>query len=375
MLNEYLQKLKPYQEKFEDIWASTSKIATELGTFEDKNFFSKVDVGIKVFKETKTLYGNLSHKKRHTPCMDIWYGGKMVSPVLAKIVKQIPWHHEKSVKEITDAEESFLVSIKQENDFKIASIINDKYPSHKYDMRLQGNEYNFYSYIGKWIVGSYGKLVILNLSDLDDNYGFSRCDRDINFDTKVINDLENNLKNYIDHKIGRNILLYGPPGTGKTSIAYSLGHRLGQTLVIKNLVTKLSDLCVQYINMIEPDVVIIDDIDRIANLEQLLSQLEEIKGAGRLVIATANKIHKLDSAILRPGRFDKLIKVDKAIPELVMSLVDNDPELFSLCENYTIATIVELMTRIKVEGKVEALANMGDLVDRDTRIKEEYDKL
>jgi proteasome regulatory subunit len=134
------------------------------------------------------------------------------------------------------------------------------------------------------------------------------------------------------------VLLHGPPGTGKTMLAKAVANRTdatfikmaGSELVHKfigegaKLVRDLFELARQQ----EPAVVFIDEIDAIAakrtesktsgdaevqrTMMQLLAEMDGFEDRGQIsIIAATNRFDMLDRAILRPGRFDRLIEVPK----------------------------------------------------------------
>jgi proteasome regulatory subunit len=134
------------------------------------------------------------------------------------------------------------------------------------------------------------------------------------------------------------VLLHGPPGTGKTMMAKAVANHTdatfikmaGSELVHKfigegaKLVRDLFDLARQH----EPAVLFIDEIDAIAakrtesktsgdaevqrTMMQLLSEMDGFEDRGEIrIIAATNRFDMLDRAILRPGRFDRLIEVPK----------------------------------------------------------------
>ena len=134
------------------------------------------------------------------------------------------------------------------------------------------------------------------------------------------------------------VLLHGPPGTGKTMLAKAVANQTdasfikmaGSELVHKfigegaKLVRDLFEVAREN----EPAVIFIDEIDAIASkrtdsktsgdaevqrtMMQLLSEMDgfDERGEVRLIAAT-NRFDMLDEAILRPGRFDRLIEVPK----------------------------------------------------------------
>lgn len=134
-------------------------------------------------------------------------------------------------------------------------------------------------------------------------------------------------------KIPKGVLLNGPPGTGKTLLAKVTANECKANFIsasgsefVEMYVgvgaRRVRDLFNKAKNM-SPCIIFIDEIDAVAGKrgmssnderEQTLNQLlVEMDGFGSqtniLVIAATNQIEKLDSAILRPGRFDRQIMV------------------------------------------------------------------
>ncbi len=134
----------------------------------------------------------------------------------------------------------------------------------------------------------------------------------------------------------KGILLVGPPGTGKTLIAKAVAHNtnatfirlVGSELVQKyigegaRLVRELFELAKQK----APSIVFIDELDSVGakrldaatsgdrevqrTLMQLLAELDGFNPLGNVkIIAASNRPDILDDALLRPGRFDRIIKV------------------------------------------------------------------
>ncbi len=142
------------------------------------------------------------------------------------------------------------------------------------------------------------------------------------------------LFDYAHTKAPKGILLYGPPGTGKTLIAKAVASESNANFIsIKGpeLLSKWvgeSESGIREIfkkaRQAAPCVIFFDEIDAIApkrgragdtqvterTVSQLLTEMdgiEELKGV--TVLAATNRVDMIDSALLRPGRFDMLIEI------------------------------------------------------------------
>jgi proteasome regulatory subunit len=134
----------------------------------------------------------------------------------------------------------------------------------------------------------------------------------------------------------KGILLYGAPGTGKTLIAKAVAHEAkatfirmsGSELVHKfigegaGLVRELFQLARER----APAIVFIDEIDAVGSMRtndgtsgsaevqrtlmQLLAEMDGFENRGNVrIMAATNRADMLDPALLRPGRFDRLIQI------------------------------------------------------------------
>ena len=140
---------------------------------------------------------------------------------------------------------------------------------------------------------------------------------------------------HLDAKPPKGILLYGPPGTGKTLLAKAVANESEANFIsVKGpeLLSKWvgeSERAVREIfrkaKQAAPSIIFFDEIDSIAPVrgggygdshvtERVISQLltemdglEELRGV--VVIAATNRPDIIDPALLRPGRFDKLLYV------------------------------------------------------------------
>jgi cell division protease FtsH len=139
-------------------------------------------------------------------------------------------------------------------------------------------------------------------------------------------------------KIPKGVLLVGPPGTGKTLLAKAIAGEAGVPFFslsgsefvemfvgvgasrVRDLFKKAKENA--------PCIVFIDEIDAVGRqrgagigggndereqtLNQLLTEMDGFEGnTGIIVIAATNRPDVLDAALLRPGRFDRQVTVDR----------------------------------------------------------------
>jgi len=143
----------------------------------------------------------------------------------------------------------------------------------------------------------------------------------------------------LGHKMARGILLHGPSGTGKTLLAKAVATESEANFVSvrgPELLSKWVGESERGIREIfrrarqaSPCVIFFDEIDSIAPLRgvggetavtervvsQLLTELDGMENLrGVVVLAATNRADMIDPALLRPGRFDKIIQIP--LPDL-----------------------------------------------------------
>ena len=162
------------------------------------------------------------------------------------------------------------------------------------------------------------------------------------------------------------VLLYGPPGTGKTMLAKAVANETdatfikmaGSELVRKfigegsRLVRDLFELAAER----EPAVIFIDEIDAVASkrtdsktsgdaevqrtMMQLLSEMDGFDDRGEVrIIAATNRFDMLDEAILRPGRFDRLIEVPEPDAEGRERILEIHTQEMNVADGVDVGTI------------------------------------
>jgi proteasome regulatory subunit len=134
----------------------------------------------------------------------------------------------------------------------------------------------------------------------------------------------------------KGVLLYGAPGTGKTLIAKAVAHETNSVFIkligselVRKYIGEGARLVRELFRMAEekaPSIVFIDEADAIGakrlesatsgdrevqrTLMQLLAEMDgfNVRGDVRIIAAT-NRPDIIDTAMLRPGRFDRLIEI------------------------------------------------------------------
>ncbi|MEA5598500.1 ATP-dependent zinc metalloprotease FtsH [Rivularia sp. UHCC 0363] len=141
-------------------------------------------------------------------------------------------------------------------------------------------------------------------------------------------------------KIPKGVLLIGPPGTGKTLLAKAVAGEAGVPFIsisgsefVEMFVgvgaARVRDLFEQA-KQLSPCIIFIDELDALGKsrggsgmfagsneereqtLDQMLTQMDGFEpNTGIIIIAATNRPEILDQALLRPGRFDRQVVVDR----------------------------------------------------------------
>ena len=197
----------------------------------------------------------------------------------------------------------------------------------------------------------------------------------------------------------RGVLLYGLPGTGKTMLAKAVAHESQATFIHMSgseLVHKFIGEGAQLVRDIfqmarekAPSIIFIDEIDAVGSIRthdgttgsaevnrtmmQLLAEMDGFRTRGDIkIIAATNRIDILDPALLRPGRFDRIIEIPMPSFEGRLKILqihaakmkrDTDVDLEEIAKVTAEASGADLKA-IVVEAGMNALRRNASIVNR-----------
>lgn len=203
-------------------------------------------------------------------------------------------------------------------------------------------------------------------------YGPPRKMETVILDGDLKADIVDDLRRFLRHEqkyadLGlpwhRGYMLHGPPGTGKTSLARGLASELNLDLYYVPLsdLKKDGDLT-ELLGRVRPrSILLLEDIDVVRAATKrsdegegitLTGLLNALDGAvtphGMVTVMTTNRLKKIDSALIRPGRADRVIELgyltDDQLRKLVNVMAGNHTVHFPSIEDskLTAAEILEV---------------------------------
>ncbi|XP_059481148.1 peroxisomal ATPase PEX6-like [Neocloeon triangulifer] len=181
------------------------------------------------------------------------------------------------------------------------------------------------------------------------------------------------------------ILLYGPPGTGKTLVAKAVASECGLSFIS----VKGAELLSMYVGQSEenvrdvflrarqvaPSIIFFDELDALAPsrgqggdgggnvsdrvVSQLMAEMDGIEqnlhssgdSAPVFVMAATNRVDLVEAALLRPGRFDKLMYVGPCkSDEAKLGVLKALTRKFELCDDVKLEIVIDHLPDVPLTG-------------------------
>jgi len=200
----------------------------------------------------------------------------------------------------------------------------------------------------------------------------------------ISNDIKKNLIDSIDKFIGSqkkynefgrlykiSYMLTGVPGSGKTSLVKSIALKYSRKIYVLNFTKELTDEgLIELISEIKDDsILLIEDIDAYfidrkpqdinISFSTLLNILDGtlVKGNGTLIFITANNPDYIDSALIRPGRVDKIFKFNYP------TMKEIESAFYALCPDSKNTDFIKFYDYIKNIRNDSLRVNMSAVID------------
>ncbi|WP_416840630.1 CDC48 family AAA ATPase [Haloferax sp. DFSO52] len=198
----------------------------------------------------------------------------------------------------------------------------------------------------------------------------------------------------------KGVLLYGPPGTGKTLIAKAVANETNANFISvrgPQLLSKWvgeSEKAIRQTfrkaRQVSPTIIFFDELDALAPargqdmgnnvservVNQLLTELDGLEDAGNvMVIAATNRPDMIDPALIRSGRFDRLVLIGQPEEKGREQILDIHTQASPLAPDVSLREIAEItdgyvgsdLESICREAAIEALREDGDAKEIEMR--------
>lgn len=192
------------------------------------------------------------------------------------------------------------------------------------------------------------------------------------YPSKVAEKIFERISSFLSHELNRSFMLLGEPGTGKSAALSYISKKLN----LKTLRISVSDMSSIsafdmsiLVSLLKPEVLIVDDFDRIDMPDHFLTELEQISQNIKVFLVSVNDTSMLSQAMLRPGRIDDIIDFVTLESEIHDKLIGDEvpDEIKDRLKKLPIAYIADFEKRKKVLGVETAIIEVEQL---EKRIKE-----
>jgi len=183
-----------------------------------------------------------------------------------------------------------------------------------------------------------------------------KLEQDGNYFSKEYYDANDYVKKYFEKNKSRAIIFYGRPGTGKSTIIRQIAKNLNAR-TIRISIDSFKDFSLDtmggIVQALQPEILIIDDFDRLEMTPSMLPIFESLHNQLKVIMISVNNKNYFDKnkAMVRPGRFDKWIKVESLDDAVIEKIIGKEyMHLKDKIKDFPAAFIKELKENIEVLG-------------------------
>ena len=223
----------------------------------------------------------------------------------------------------------------------------------------------FWDYIGSdhALLTKIGSIATgVNTVFVTDEFDLKGC-----LDSKQMKLMAERVSKFSDADRPWSVLTVGPPGTGKSTLIRQIASTLDKRTLripVYDIMSSDPDAIVKFVEVFKPEVLILDDLDRVLNPINLLDGLERYRRHTGIVLASMNTTKTCNPALLRPGRFDEIVPVEYCDPGVVQQFVPKGDGNYKTIKKWPIAYIRAYCDVRDILGQAEADAAVEDLDKR-----------